>query len=299
MVAFGGALAGDELAVALVGVAEEQGGVAGVGAGDEERGHVEDVGGEARRGQGAEELRRGDEHLAAHVAALLLSGELVLEVHARGAGLDHALHQLEAVNGAAEAGLRVGDYRGVPVRRVVAVDRGDLVGAGERVVDALDDVGDAVGGIEALVGVGLAGEVGVGGHLPAAQIDRLQSGLDHLDRLRAGEGAEGADEGLVSEERPEALGSRAGDAVLDSQAAAQPDDVVGGVGALDTLPARFVRPAGLERRCFSGVSSVSVDPIDRHKNDPSNRCFVSAPFPHERARSSAFWVGSGPPEHPV
>ncbi len=56
-----------------------------------------------------------DEHLAAHVAALLLARELVLEVDAGGAGLDHRLHQLEGVERAAEAGLGVGDDRREPV----------------------------------------------------------------------------------------------------------------------------------------------------------------------------------------
>ena len=60
-----------------------------------------------------------DEDLAAQVAALLLGRELVLEVHAGGARLDHGLHQLEGVERAAEAGLGVGDDRREPVDRVV------------------------------------------------------------------------------------------------------------------------------------------------------------------------------------
>ena len=54
---------------------------------------------------------RRDQHLAAHVAALLLRRELVLEVDARRAGLDHRLHQLEDVERAAEARLGVGHDR--------------------------------------------------------------------------------------------------------------------------------------------------------------------------------------------
>ncbi len=60
-------------------------------------------------------LRR-DQHLAAHVAALLLGGELVLEMDARGAGLDHRLHDLEGVERPAEARLGVGHDRREPVR---------------------------------------------------------------------------------------------------------------------------------------------------------------------------------------
>ena len=51
----------------------------------------------ARRAQRANELLDRHQHLAAHVAALLLAGELVFEVNARSTGFDHALHQLERV----------------------------------------------------------------------------------------------------------------------------------------------------------------------------------------------------------
>ena len=43
----------------------------------------------------------------------------------------------------------------------------------------------AVRGIEALVGIRLAGEVRVRGHLPPGQVDRLQPRSDHLHRLAA------------------------------------------------------------------------------------------------------------------
>ena len=70
-----------------------------------------------------------DEHLPAEVTALLLRRELVLEVDACGAGLDHPLHQLERVEVAAEAGLGVGDDRHEPVARDLTLRLLDLVGA--------------------------------------------------------------------------------------------------------------------------------------------------------------------------
>ena len=71
----------------------------------------------------------GTQHLAAEVAALLLGRELVLVVHARGARLDHRLHQLEGVQRAAEAGLGVGEDRHDPVAVAVPLGPLDLVGA--------------------------------------------------------------------------------------------------------------------------------------------------------------------------
>ena len=82
-------------------------------------------------------LARRHQHLAAHVAALLDRRELVLEVHAGGARLDHRLHQLERVQHAAEAGFGVGDDRREEVDVALAFHVLDLVGARERVVDAL------------------------------------------------------------------------------------------------------------------------------------------------------------------
>ena len=52
---------------------------------------------------------------AAEVSALLLGSELVFPVHACRTGLDHALHELEGVERAAETGLRVSDDGRQPV----------------------------------------------------------------------------------------------------------------------------------------------------------------------------------------
>lgn len=110
------------------------------------------------------------------------------------AGFDHLLHELESVERSAESGFGVGDDGREPVGPVLpSVQDLDLIGAAQGVVDALDDRGDAVGGVETLVGVHLSGEIGVCGDLPAAEVDGLQSGFDLLDRLVAGEGPEGVD----------------------------------------------------------------------------------------------------------
>ncbi len=110
-----GALAGQEGLVVLVDVRGEQVGRLRIGAGEQHGRHAWQVGGQARGDQLLHRFLSRHQHLAAHVAALLGRGELILEVHAGGAGLDHVLHQLEGVEHAAEAGLGVGDDRRKPV----------------------------------------------------------------------------------------------------------------------------------------------------------------------------------------
>ena len=244
--AFARALAGRERLVALVDIAREQVGRECVGAGDDHRGHVRDVGGEPSGVQGADVLLRRHQHLAAEVPALLLARELVLPVDAGSAGLDQRLRELVGVERSAESGLGVGDDRGEPVLGRLALGVLDLVLTQQRVVDAADDRGHRVGGVEALVGVGLAGEVAVGGDLPAAQVDRLQPGAHLLHGLAAGVGAERADVVLGVEQVPQALGAAPGEGGLLAHRAAQRDDVFGGVVALDAVPAGIRVPDLLE-----------------------------------------------------
>ena len=111
------ALAGAELLVDGVDVGGEQVRRLGVGAREDDRRHAHAVGGEPRGDQLVDGLARGHQHLAAHVAALLDRRQLVLEVDAGGAGVDHRLHQLEGVQHAAEAGFGVGHDRREEVDR--------------------------------------------------------------------------------------------------------------------------------------------------------------------------------------
>jgi hypothetical protein len=135
-------------------------------------------------------VTRRNEHLAAHVSAFLLARQLILEMHARCAGLDHGLHQLERVQRPTEPSLRVRDDRREPVRPSAALGPRDLVGALQRVVDAPDEPRNAVRRIERLIRVGVSCDVRVGGDLPPGDVDRVESRLDHLDGLPARERAE-------------------------------------------------------------------------------------------------------------
>jgi hypothetical protein len=181
------------------------------------------------------------------VAALLHRGQLVLEVHARGAGADHRLHQLEGVQHATKARFSVGDDRReevdvVLVARVHAARALDLVGALEGRVDALDHLGHRIDRIQRLVGVHRHVAVVVGRHLPARQVDGLDARLHLLHRLAGGQRAEAVDVRLGVDELPQLLGPEARQRVVDLHVAAQPDHVLGLVGPLDALPARVVVP---------------------------------------------------------
>ena len=114
--AFGGALAAiDPRVVALVDVAGDEGRRMRIGARQEKRRHAADVGRKPRRVERADEGLRRHEHLAAEMAAFLLGGELVLEMHAGGSGLDHGLHQLESVERPAEARFGIRHDGRVPI----------------------------------------------------------------------------------------------------------------------------------------------------------------------------------------
>jgi hypothetical protein len=65
----------------------------------------------------------------------------------------------------------------------------DLIRPLQRLVDALDDVGNGVDRVQALIGIHLAGQVCIGCHLPSAEVNGLQAGAHLLDRLIAGERA--------------------------------------------------------------------------------------------------------------
>src|SRR6266851_3792286 len=155
------------------------------------------------------------------MAAFLLGGELVLEMDPGDACLDHRFHQLEGVERAAESGLGIGDHRDEPVGPGLVLGDVDLIGALQRPIDPSHQLRAARGRVETLVGIGLAGVIGVGGDLPAADIDRVQPGPHHLDRLIAGHRAERLDIGTAVERLPQPRGAALGQSIADADRAAQ------------------------------------------------------------------------------
>jgi hypothetical protein len=98
-----------------------------------------------------------------------------------------------------------------------------------------------VGRVERLVGIHGACRIGVGRHLPAGKVDRLQAGADLLHGLVAGDGAERVDEILLVDELPQPVGAHFREAVPDLDGAAQALHVLRRIGAFDAVEPAFRR----------------------------------------------------------
>ena len=57
----------------------------------------------------------------------------------------------------------------------------------EGVIDAAHDIGHAIGRIQNLIGIHLPRDIGVGGDLSAAQVNRLEPGFDGLHGMISGQ----------------------------------------------------------------------------------------------------------------
>ena len=175
------------------------------------------------------------------MAALFLGRQLVLEVDARGAGLDVGLGDLENVQGSAEAGLGVGDDGGEPVTAGAALGMFDLIRALKGAVDLPDKFRSGVGRVEALVRIHGARGVGVRRHLPAGKIDCFQTGADLLHGLVAGHGAEGNHVVPLVEQFPQTVGAPFGEGMPDLDRTSEAGDIGRAIGPFDTVIAAFRR----------------------------------------------------------
>ena len=129
----------------------------------------------------------------------------------------------------------------------------NLVGAHQGIVDAANDVRNAIGGVQALVRIHLARIVGVGRDLPTTKVDRVQTGLHLLYCLVAGERTESRHVRFVMQQPPESLRAKTCQGMLDLNRAPQFGDVLGAVRAFDAFPAGIRVPL-----LFWGVLSVHV-----------------------------------------
>src|SRR5829696_8010297 len=231
-----GSLTGQEVVIGRVHVAGNEACCVGVGPRDNDGRNAHDVGREPGGDQVPDGLGSGNQDLAAHVPALLLGGDLVLEVETRGAGFDHSLHQLEDVECATETALGVGDYRGEPIDPVPALGVMDLVGPLQRLVDPPDHVRHAVCWVQTLIRIHVPGQVGISRHLPPGEVDRLQPRLDLLHGLIARQSPQSPHERTLVHQGPEPLSAHLCQGVLDPDRTPQPRHIISHVWTLDPLP---------------------------------------------------------------
>ncbi len=101
-------------------------------------------------------------------------------------------------------------------------------------------------GYKRLIRIHLAGKVRVRGDLPTGKINRLETGLDLLHGLIAGQRAECIDEILAVQRAPQLFRAQASERMFDRDCATQTHDILGRVVALDAGPARVVGPVELD-----------------------------------------------------
>ena len=190
-----------------------------------DRRHVRNISREAAGGEMRDRRPRRNEHFAAHVAALFLARELILEMHAGRARFDHRLDEFEDIKRTAETGFRISHDGQEPIDAGLAFGVGDLIGALQRLVDSFNHRRHAVRRVKALVRIHLPGEIRVRCDLPSAQVNCFQSGPHLLHRLIAGQRTERRNERFGLQQVPEFLRTSAGESVLEDDAALQALDV--------------------------------------------------------------------------
>ena len=119
----------------------------------------------------------------------------------------------------------------------IALGLRDLVGAAQRLVDPPHDVRHGIDRIQRLVRIHLARGIGVGRDLPAGQVDRLQTRLDLLHRLVAGERAERRHKRLGLQQLPQPCRAHLRQRVADAEVAGQALDILVRVVAADAVEA--------------------------------------------------------------
>ena len=136
-------------------------------------------------------------------------------MHAGCPGTNHALHEFERVEIAAEASFRVGNDRCVPVNARITLQRVNLVGTLQRIVDSLHHFRHRVDRVQALVRVHFARTVAVARNLPARAVNRLEARLHFLNRLITRQGAQAAQGLFLVHETPEFIGAISRQSVLN------------------------------------------------------------------------------------
>ena len=217
-----------------------------IGAGDQHRRHVEDVGGQPCRRQragsnwpvGTSTLPPRCPHFFS-ARADPRSGRRA----APASIIDFiSSNAFSAPPKPASASATIGTSQSMSPRALRPLD---LVGAQERVVEPPHHRRHAVRRIEALVGIGRLGRVRVARHLPAREVDRLQTGAHHLHGLASGQRAEGHDRLRALKQPPETLRPEPRNRMLGHKPPPETEDVFGRLSTQNTQPTCVLKPTAL------------------------------------------------------
>ena len=173
---------------------------------------------------------------------IFLAGELIFQVHAGRARLDHSFDQFKDIERPAKTSFGVGHDRHEPIDIVFALDTRDLVGALQSLIDPFYHSRHAVCRIKTLIGIHLAGEICIGRHLPSAKINRFESRPDLLKRLVPGERAESVDEGFGLKQTPKLFRAAPRQCVFDDDVALQSPNIAERVTTRNPFPAGIIGP---------------------------------------------------------
>jgi hypothetical protein len=152
----------------------------------------------------------------------------------------------EGIQDPTEPGLGVSHDRLQPIDRVIAFGMMQLISAQQRVVDTTNDLRHRVSRIQRLIRVHLTSKIRVTRHLPARQVDGLQTRAHLLHRLITGQCTERIDVRQGRHVTPEFLGAMSRERMLNRNGAAKTHDILGAVTTLHTAPSRARGPFSLQ-----------------------------------------------------
>ncbi len=169
---FAGAFAGNKTAVIGIAVGGDQICRIRIGTRNHQRRDAHHISGQTRSNQFLNRLLRGDQHLAAHMAAFLHRRQLIFEVNGRCTGFNHRFHQFEGIQNAAKTGFRISNDRQevIHIARIVGFNTGcplDLIRTTESVVDPIHYRRNRVCRVQRLIRIHAGCQVGICRHLPA------------------------------------------------------------------------------------------------------------------------------------
>ena len=194
----------------------------------------------------------GDQDLAAEMAAFLFRRQLIFKVNAGCARFNIGFHDLVGIERTTETSLSISNNRQEPIAFRAAFRMFDFIGALQSAVDPTAEFRARICGIERLIRIHRTRRIGVCCHLPAGEINRLQTGASHLHRLVTGHRAERVDVILTLQQFPELVGAALGERLCNRKRAAQTDDFINRIRALDAIETAFgcIRHKGF--KCLRG-----------------------------------------------